>query len=94
MQVIWYPLALADMNALRAYLADVNPQAATRTLDRIFEAAASLARHPHIGRPGRIAGTRELVVTGTSYVLPYQVRQDHVAILRVYHGARRWPDSL
>jgi toxin ParE1/3/4 len=53
-----------------------------------------LADNPHMGRPGRVPGTRELVVTRTPYIVPYRVRGDTLEILRVYHGARRWPDTL
>jgi toxin ParE1/3/4 len=47
-----------------------------------------------MGRPGRVTGTRELVVDGTPYILPYRVRNRVVQILRVLHGARRWPQRF
>ena len=47
-----------------------------------------------MGRPGRIAGTRELVVTRFSYILPYRVRNESVEILRVFHSARKWPNQM
>ena len=50
-----------------------------------------LATHPASGRIGRVPGTRELVITGTPYIVPYRVRGDAVEILRVFHGARKWP---
>jgi toxin ParE1/3/4 len=50
-----------------------------------------LANHPHMGRAGRIKGTRELVVSGTPYVIAYRVEPDAVVILRLLHGAQRWP---
>jgi toxin ParE1/3/4 len=53
-----------------------------------------LADHPHIGRPGRIEGTRELVVAGTPFVVPYRVRDDCVEVLSVFHGKRKWPDKF
>jgi toxin ParE1/3/4 len=57
-------------------------------------ASHRLVDHPHIGRPARVAGTRELIVPRTPYLLPYRVRGQTVEILRVYHGARRWPKTL
>jgi len=48
---------------------------------------------PRMGRIGRIAGTRELVLSGTPYVVIYDLRNmdEQIYILRVLHGARRWP---
>ena len=59
-----------------------------------FDAAEALATHPHLGRAGRIAGTRELVVAQTPFVVPYRVVGDDVQILAVFHGARRWPEGF
>ncbi|MBV9287592.1 MAG: type II toxin-antitoxin system RelE/ParE family toxin [Hyphomicrobiales bacterium] len=53
-----------------------------------------LRAHPHMGRPGRIVGTRELVVAETAYVVPYRVADREVQIPAVFHGARCWPDKL
>jgi toxin ParE1/3/4 len=49
-------------------------------------------RLPNIGRPGRVPGTRELVVSGTPFVTVYRVESNVLWVLRVLHGARRWPD--
>lgn len=49
---------------------------------------------PESGRPGRVAGTRELVITETPYVAAYHVSGETVRILRVLHGAQQWPDDL
>ena len=47
-----------------------------------------------MGRPGRVPGTRELVIPGTPYIVPYRVQGEAIQILRVYHSARRWPESF
>jgi toxin ParE1/3/4 len=60
----------------------------------VFDRVDTLADHPEIGRPGRIPGTRELVITNTPFVVPYRVRGDLIEVLSVFHGARRWPDSF
>lgn len=49
---------------------------------------------PYLGRPDRIPGTRELVITGTSYLVPYRMKGDHVHILAVLHGRQKWPANL
>jgi toxin ParE1/3/4 len=53
-----------------------------------------LADQPQMGRPGRVSGTREFVVPRTSYIVPYRVRDNRIQVLRVYHGARRWPERF
>ena len=45
-------------------------------------------------RPGRVPGTRELVIPRTPFVVPYRLKSDIIQILRVYHGAHRWPKSF
>lgn len=94
MRIEWTVEALSDIDALRAHLAENSPAGAKRVLSRIFEAVTiHLADNPHAGRPGRIPGTRELVISRTSYVIPYQAFEGYIEILRVYHGAQEWPDS-
>jgi addiction module RelE/StbE family toxin len=68
-----------------------NPEAATRVIERIRTAIRRLAASPAIGRPGRVEGTRELVITGTPYIVPYRVRGDVVEVITVLHSAQRWP---
>ncbi len=94
MKIKWLRRALSNIDHIGAYIAKEDPAAATRTLRRIRGYVAILAEQPHIGRPGRIAGTRELVVPGTPYIVPYRVRGQSVEVLRVLHGAQRWPKRL
>lgn len=90
----WTHLAIKDLRALRAYIAEDDPKAAQRMAQRIRQAVEQLREHPGLGRPGRVMGTRELVVNGTPYLVPYRVRGHTVHVLRVYHGARRWPTRM
>ena len=62
-----------------------------RTPGRVLDAVAVLALQPGIGRPGRVPGTRELVVGKTRYLVPYRVRGEVVEVLRVFHTSRRPP---
>ena len=61
------------------------------SVPRVLEAVAQLAQQPGLGRPGRVPGTRELVVLKTRYLVPYVVQGDQVIILRVFHTSRRLP---
>ena len=86
MNVYWTRLALGDIAGVFAYTARGNAAAAIAMVDEIMAAGTGLKLHPRLGRPGRMRGTRELVV-GKS-VLVYRMA-DNVEILRVIHGARR-----
>jgi addiction module RelE/StbE family toxin len=94
MKVVLAPQAREDLREILAYIAADNPRAARAVLARIRERILELRTHPHLGRPGRLPETRELVIPATPYVVPYQVLGRVVQVLRVYHGARRWPDRL
>ena len=86
--------ALAEIEQLQDYIAERNPAAAAAMADKIRKRLADLVAHPSIGRLGRIAGTRELVVAGTPYLVAYRVEADAIVVLAVIHGAQRWPDEL
>jgi addiction module RelE/StbE family toxin len=90
----WTRPALADLETIGDFVARDNPNAAARIVKRIVDAVERLGDHPHLGRAGRIAGTRELVIAETPYVVPYRVIDDDIQILAVIHGARRWPEKL
>ncbi|MGH6895606.1 MAG: type II toxin-antitoxin system RelE/ParE family toxin [Geminicoccaceae bacterium] len=93
MEVLWLDDALADVTGIYRYVAADNPRAAARVVARIQAAVRLLSATPHRGRPGRWPGTRELVVPRTPDIVPYRVEGDLIEILRVFHGARRWPEE-
>ena len=95
MKIAWSPEAIEDLVSLRAYIAEDNPAAARRTVQHIVESIEQLLPdNPRIGRAGRVPGTRELVILRSPYIVPYRLQRTTIQILRVYHAARRWPDSL
>lgn len=94
MKPAWTRLALADLDNAHDYIAEEDPSAARRMIERIQEAVAALCRHPEIGRPGRVGGTRELVIPGTPFIVAYRIKAKRLEVLAVIHGARRWPDTL
>lgn len=87
--VRWTEPAVADLTAIRAYIATENPAGATRIARALIEAGESLQGLARRGRPGRASGTRELVITGLPWIVVYQVGEAEVTILRVLHGARK-----
>jgi toxin ParE1/3/4 len=91
MKVQWHGAARFDLLEIAGYVANDSLEAAYQLIDEIEEQVAMLARLPAMGRPGRVPGTRELVISGTSYVAPYRITAEKVIILRILHGARRWP---
>ena len=95
MTPVWSPEAIDDLAALRAYIEQDNPAAAQRVVLRIIENVETLLpNNPEMGRPGRVSGTRELVIPRTPFIVPYRVVGNTLQILRIYHGARRWPDAF
>ena len=91
MRIRWLRAALRNLDEEASYIATDDPVAAGRVVERVLGAVALLAEHPAIGRPGRLPGTRELVVPGTRYLVPYRVEGAEVQILRVFHTSRRPP---
>ena len=91
MEVRWLRTALRNLDEAAAYIARDDPRAATRMVARIRAAVARLAINPAMGRPGRVPGTRELVVAGTRYIVPYRSQRGRVEIIRVLHSAQQWP---
>jgi toxin ParE1/3/4 len=82
------------LDDVEAYIAQDNPEAAIRMVLKIIRSVEQLADSPGLGRPGRIPGTRELVVSGTPFLVPYRVRGEFIEILAVLHGAMKWPTGL
>jgi addiction module RelE/StbE family toxin len=88
----WTRQAVADLDQVFDFVAAANPSAAAVMMETIDRAVDGLTSHPRLGRPGRVSGTRELVVPRTSYIVAY--RLDRGEILAVIHGARRWPEAF
>ena len=94
MKFAWTRLALSDLGSAYDYVAEEDASAAVRMIERIEKALEAVGRHPKIGRPGRVEGTRELVVSGTPFIVPYRVKAKRIEVLALTHGARRWPEEL
>ena len=77
MNILWSPEAIEDLNSLRAYIAQDNPSAARSVALHIIHIIHSIEQllqdNPQMGRPGRVPGTRELVIPKTPFIVPYRV---------------------
>ena len=99
MKVRWTDPAQTDLFEILDYIARDNPAAAERVERRLVNAVASLAQQPRRGRPGRVEGTRELVIPRLPYIVIYRIVErplrtaGEIAVMRVLHGARRWPSN-
>ncbi len=91
MRLKWLPTALRNLDSEACYIAADEPAAARLVVQRVLAAVGLLAEQPGLGRPGRVAGTRELLVPKTRYIVPYRVRGDTVEVLRVFHTSRQPP---
>ncbi|MBT2337196.1 type II toxin-antitoxin system RelE/ParE family toxin [Variovorax paradoxus] len=91
MRVRWLRKALRNLDEEASYIAEDDQKTAQLVVRRVLDSVAMLADQPGMGRPGRVPGTRELVVPRTRYIVPYRVRGDTIEILRVFHTSRRVP---
>ena len=94
MIIVWSPRAIEHLAHLRSCIAHDHPLAATRIAEALLDAVERVAQLPNLGRPGRVTGTRELVVPGTPYVIPYRLRGGRIEVIAVFHGRQRWPKRL
>lgn len=92
MHVRFSPRAKADLRSIYSCIAQQNPSAAVRVVDRVLIAISHLETFPLLGRTGRVYGTRELVMRGLPYYAVYSLPDEyHIDVERVLHGARMWP---
>lgn len=94
MQVKWTRKALVNLDDAVNYIAAEKPAAAAGVAQKIWDTSQMLAEQPGLGRPGRVPGTRELIIPGLSYILPYLEKEGMVYILRVMHTSVKWPKKL
>jgi toxin ParE1/3/4 len=92
--IVWSPRAIEQLAHLRSYIAHDNPNAANRIAGVVLDAVERLAELPNLGRAGRVAGTRELIVPGTPCVIPYRLRGDRLEVIAIFHERQKWPKRL
>ena len=93
-KIKWVSIALSDFEEAVEYISQFNKNAAQRIAKKIWNSVQNLKENPYMGRYGRVDDTRELIVVGTQYIIPYRIKGNKIEILRVLHGARRWPNTF
>lgn len=92
MRIRWTEPAARDLTQVCDYLQERDsPAVARRVALAIHKSVRSLLKFPRRGRPGRVEGTRELVLAGLPYVVVYRIREEVVEVCRILHGAQQWP---
>ena len=94
MLIWWSTPATRQLAAAHEYIAADNESAATEITNHIWDSVGILATYPRAGRTGRVAGTRELVITGTPFIVAYRIEKNEVRVLAVLHAAREWPEEF
>ncbi len=94
MKVKWTRKALVNLDKAVEFIAADKPTPAADVATKIWNAAQRLADHPGIGRPGRVSGTRELVISGLPFILPYTEKEGAVYVSRVMHTSMKWPKKF
>ena len=94
MTIRWSFKARDDLLEILRYIGRDDPTTAFAVIDRIESAVDQLEAFPGSGRPGRLRGTRELVISDLPYVVPYRVSGESIDILRILHAARKWPGAI
>ena len=93
MRVKWLKRAIRSLDAAMAHIAQDDEETAGDISDYIHARVESLQEQPHQGRPGRIFGTRELVIDNYPFIVPYRVKDEEIQILRIFHTSRKPPQK-
>ena len=89
-QILFSSYASKDLNSIEEYIYPNNHEAAKKVVKHIISSIENLKTNPAMGKAGRVLRTRELVITKHPYIVPYQVRDNNIYILRILHTSRKW----
>ena len=93
MQIRWTKKALNNLDAAVKYIAKANPTNDRMIAQKIWDSVQLLTTQPGFGRPGRIDGTRELIIGGLPFIVPYLEQECAIIILRIIHTSMKWPEN-
>jgi len=91
MRLRWTTPAAQDLYRIVQRIQKDNPRAASEVAEVLYEGCSRLKQFPRFGREGRIQGTRELIFAGLPYIVVYQIKDQNLDVVRIYHGAQDWP---
>lgn len=91
MKVVWSPFAIADLVAIRSYIAEHNPTAAEGVARCILHAISYLAEHPQLGVQTHRTDVRKLIVKNSPYIIPYRIVEGEIEILEIFDGRQKEP---
>ena len=89
-QIFFTKKASEDLKSIKKYIYDDNEIAAKKVIEKIISDIDILKINPSLGRMGRILRTRELVISKYPYIIPYQIDNCNIYILRVLHTSKKW----
>jgi toxin ParE1/3/4 len=85
-RVVWASTAEKKRDAALLYIARDSINAALSQAEEIVRQTRLLREQPNMGRPGKLKGTRELVIRHTPFIVGYRVKDDIVQIIRFLHS--------
>jgi addiction module RelE/StbE family toxin len=86
--------SVESLASIKAYIERDSPVAATRVAEKIIETARRLRQLPLLGRKGKKAGTRELVVPGLPYIIAYRIVEETIVVDAIIQTRMKWPREL
>lgn len=93
--IVWTDQATRQLDQVQEFIALSNsPEVSLNVVFQILASVEQLDRFPMLGRAGRIAGSRELIVPSTPFIVAYTLYQERVVVLAVYHGSQQWPEAF
>jgi toxin ParE1/3/4 len=93
--IVWTNQATRQLDQARDYIALSNSEKVSlNVVLQIVANVQQLESFPMSGRIGRIPDTRELVISGTPFIVAYTIDSDRIVILAVYHGSQQWPETF
>ena len=94
-KIRWLRKALKNLDDALSFIAAENLQSASASANKIQKSIKLLKTNPQLGHVGRIHNTRELLVPGTRFLIPYRVDPGkmEIQILRVFHTSQNLPDK-
>ena len=84
-------LAIQDIRQAYAYIAEDSPQSAKAVIERVKQGINTVCVHPHLGRPGRVEGTREFIIARTPFIIVYCRHKSFLWVLNVLHTSKKYP---